>query len=416
MVEFNWVVSHSSASSLSWFQVFAEDYDYSFHNEVRKSKVGIQVVDGEGNPLANATVTLVKGRPNFPLGCAINKNILNNNAYQAWFFSRFKYTVFEDEMKWYTNEPSQGREDYSVSDAMLQLLRTRGGGVSVRGHNVFWDDPRFQPSWVPNLPPAQLSAAASRRIGSVVKKYAGQVIHWDVVNENLHFNFFEGKLGPDASAVYYRLASGLDRKATPFLNDYNTIEHKEDSASSPAKYLAKISQLRAQRYNGPLGIGLEAHFDVPDLAYVRSAIDTLASAKLPIWITELDVSPRPNQAQILGQVLNEVVSHPAVQGVVIWSAWKPGGCYKMCLTDNSFKNLPTGDVVDGVLRAMSSQGLAGTTAADGYFEASLFHGDYQVMVEHPSLEKPTVHRLEVAPTDAAAETQRMINFKLSVPV
>ncbi|VFR01589.1 unnamed protein product [Cuscuta campestris] len=431
------------------FQVYAEDYDYSFYNEsnntqteiwgdsisikeftpeqwtahqvksiekVRKSKVSFQIVDSQGNPLPNATVTVASGRPNFPLGCAINSNILNNNAYQAWFFSRFKYTVFENEMKWYSTEPSQGREDYSVSDAMLQLVQNRG--VTLRGHNVFWDDPKLLPYWVPNLTPSQLSAAASDRINSFVKRYAGQVIHWDVVNENLHHHFFEEKLGPGASADYYKLTSVLDGKATPFLNDYNTIEHQEDSYSTPSKYLDKIADLRAHGYNGPLGIGLEAHFGVPDLAYVRSAIDTLASTNLPIWITELDVSPRANQGILLEQILNELVSHPAVQGIVIWSAWKPDGCYKMCLTDNNFKNLPTGDVVDGVLKRMSGQGLGGTTTAGGYFETSLFHGDYQVMVEHPSLETPTVNPLAVTPPIAGAgeETQSVINFKVSLPV
>ncbi|KAK4375079.1 hypothetical protein RND71_005756 [Anisodus tanguticus] len=32
------------------------------------------------------------------------------------------------------------------------------------------------------------------------------------------------------------------------------------------------------------------------MPYIRSAIDVLASANLPIWITELDVSSRPNQS------------------------------------------------------------------------------------------------------------------------
>nr|GMC56781.1 endo-1,4-beta-xylanase 5-like [Ipomoea batatas]GMD27708.1 endo-1,4-beta-xylanase 5-like [Ipomoea batatas] len=376
--------------------------------KIRKTKVAIEVVDGEGKPLPNATISLIKGRPNLPFGCAINKNILNNKAYQNWFFSRFKYTVFEDEMKWYTTEPSQGREDYSAADALLRLVKARG--VAVRGQNIFWDDPNFQPSWVPKLTPTQLSAAATKRINSVVRRYAGQVIHWDVVNENLHSSFFESRLGADASARFYRTASALDGKATPFLNDFNTIEHKEDGASSPSKYLQKIAQLRAQRYSGPLGIGLEAHFDTPDLAYVRTALDTLATAKLPIWITELDVSSRPNQAQYLGQIINELSSHPAVHGIVLWSAWKPSGCYKMCLTDNNFRNLATGDVVDGVIKAMSHEGLVGTTAANGSFETSLFHGEYEVQVDHPLLDQSLVHNLTVTST---VDSERRLYFSVS---
>ncbi|KAM7275187.1 hypothetical protein ACFE04_017053 [Oxalis oulophora] len=40
----------------------------------------------------------------FPLGCAIEKNILTNQAYQNWFLSQFKYATFGNEMKWASTE------------------------------------------------------------------------------------------------------------------------------------------------------------------------------------------------------------------------------------------------------------------------------------------------------------------------
>lgn len=253
------------------------------------------MVDSQGNPLPNATISLVQGRANFPFGVAINKNILSNTAYQNWFFSRFKFTVFEDEMKWYSTEASQGKVDYSTSDAMVNLCKSKG--VSIRGQNILWDDQKFQPNWVPALSPQQLQAAAGKRVGSIVTKYRGQVIHWDVMNENLHFKFFESKLGANASTTYFRLASQFDNKTPLFLNDYNTIEVQSDGASSPANYLNMIKQIRAGAYSGPLGIGLEGHFGTPSQPYIRSGLDTLASAKLPIWITELDVRPNLNQVK-----------------------------------------------------------------------------------------------------------------------
>ncbi|KAF3668370.1 putative transcription factor bHLH84-like [Capsicum annuum] len=265
--------------------------------EIRKNKVAIQVVDAQGKPLPNATISLVQRRANFPFGVAINKNILNDSAYQNWFFSRFKYTVFEDEMKWYSTEVTQGKVDYSTSDAMVKLCKSKG--VTIRGHNILWDDPKMQPYWVRTLSPQQLFVAAGKRVGSVVAKYRGQVIHWDVVNENLHSNFFESKLGPTASATFFRLASQFDNKTPLFLNEYNTIEDQRDGASSPVNYLNKIKQIRSGGYAGPLGIGLEGHFVTP---YIRTALDTLASAKLPIWITELDVQRGPNQVRINSQI------------------------------------------------------------------------------------------------------------------
>lgn len=93
----------------------------------------------------------------------------------------------------------------------------------------------------------------------------------------------------------HRLASQFDNKTPLFLNEYNTIEVPSDGQSSPANYLNMIKQLRTGGYTGPLGIGLEGHFGAPTIAYIRAGLDTLASAKLPMWITELDVRPEQNQ-------------------------------------------------------------------------------------------------------------------------
>ncbi|KAK6933403.1 Glycoside hydrolase family 10 domain [Dillenia turbinata] len=49
-------------------------------------------------------------------------------------------------MKSYSTEPEQGKEDYSVPDAMLNF--TQQNRIEVRGHNVFREDPRFQPKWL----------------------------------------------------------------------------------------------------------------------------------------------------------------------------------------------------------------------------------------------------------------------------
>ncbi|KAG6397610.1 hypothetical protein SASPL_143780 [Salvia splendens] len=372
------------ADSIS-LQPFSKD-EWKSHQDqsiqkARKTRVRLQAVDQHGQPLANATFSIRQQRSAFPFGCAINANILQNTAYQNWFFSRFRYTVFGNDLKWYSTERSRGAEDYSTADAMVNLAKSRG--VAIRGHNVFWDDPQYQPWWANGLAPGDLRTAADHRIKAVMGRYRGKFIHWDVVNENLHFRFFESKLGPDASRRFYTTANKIDPRATPFLNDYNTIEDSRDAASSPANYLRKIWQLRAQGYKGPLGIGLEGHFPSSNLnlPYLRSAIDTLSSARLPIWVTELDVQPGPNQASYLEQLLREIHSRSSVQGIMLWSAWGPQGCYRMCLTDNNFRNLATGNVVDNfryTLRRVADS--VGTMDSDGFFEAELFHGKYQVNI------------------------------------
>ncbi|KAJ6345724.1 hypothetical protein OIU78_008391 [Salix suchowensis] len=48
----------------------------------REEKVRIQAMDEQGNPLSNVTISIQQKTLRFPFGCAMNKNILSNTAYQ----------------------------------------------------------------------------------------------------------------------------------------------------------------------------------------------------------------------------------------------------------------------------------------------------------------------------------------------
>lgn len=381
--------------------------------KAHKRNVRIQAVDTQGHPLPNATISFRQKRTSFPFGCAINKNILTNQAYQNWFTSRFTVTTFEDEMKWYSTDRLPGKPDYTVSDAMLVFAKRNR--ISVRGHNVFWEDPRYQPWWITSLRRKKLAVAAFNRVFSLMSRYKGQLISWDVVNENLHFDFYERRVARTASEIFHNWAKKADGETTLFMNEFNTIETSTDPAASAAKYVRKLREI--QRFPGNenvrWGLGVEGHFSnsKPNLAYMRASIDTLAATGLPIWITELDVSSGPKQAWYLEQILREARSHPHVNGIVMWAAWKPQGCYRMCLTDNNFRNLPTGDVVDKLLRAWGRKGLvSGTTDADGFIETSLFHGDYEVKISHPSVKNNSgfARTLNVTPTNATTKTPLLL--------
>ncbi|XP_010647914.1 endo-1,4-beta-xylanase 5 [Vitis vinifera] len=375
--------------------------------KTRKRKVRLQATDAHGNPIAGAKMAIKQNKLNFPFGSAISKYILSNTAYQNWFTSRFTVTVFENELKWYSTEWSRGKEDYSVPDAMLRFAKQHG--LAVRGHNILWDNGNNQPSWVPSLSNSELQAAVDKRINSVVRRYSGQFIGWDVVNENLHFSFFESRLGAKATGVAFQKTRQLDGRTTLFMNEYDTIEKSGKGSASPDKYLQKLREIQSfLRGGGNLGIGLEGHFRTPNIPYMRSAIDKLAAAKFPIWITELDVDP--SQPMHLDQVLREAHAHPAIHGIVMWAAWKPEGCFRMCLTDSNFKNTPTGDVVDKLLQQWTHAGLVGTTDADGFFETSLFHGDYEVAITHPTVTNSSlIHSFKVASsTDISPESALLV--------
>jgi GH35 family endo-1,4-beta-xylanase len=378
-------------------------------DKARRRTVKVVAMGADDKPMAHANVSIELLRLGFPFGNAVTKEILDLPAYEKWFTSRFSVATFENEMKWYSTEWTQNHEDYRVADSMLNLLQKYR--IKVRGHNVFWDDQNSQMQWVKPLNLAQLKAAMQKRLKSVVSRYAGKVIHWDVVNENLHFNFFETKLGPSASAQIYQQVGQLDRNPILFMNEFNTLEQPGDPNPVPAKYVSKMNQIRSYPGNDglKLGVGLESHFTTPNLPYMRSSLDTLAKLKLPMWLTEVDVVKSPNQVKYLEQVLREGFGHPNVDGIVMWAAWHAKGCYVMCLTDNSFKNLPVGDLVDKLIAEWKTHRASATTDDNGAVELDLPLGEYEFTVSHPSLKSPAVQTMTVDTSSSASEKTINVN-------
>ncbi|CAE6150566.1 unnamed protein product [Arabidopsis arenosa] len=352
--------------------------DY-FINTARKRAVTIHVSEGNGERVEGAEVTIEQISKDFPIGSAISKTILGNIPYQEWFVKRFDATVFENELKWYATEPDQGKLNYTLADKMMNFVRANR--IIARGHNIFWEDPRYNPNWVRNLTGEDLRSAVNRRIKSLMTRYRGEFVHWDVSNEMLHFDFYESRLGNNASYGFFAAAREIDSLATLFFNDFNVVETCSDEKSTVDEYIARVREL--QRYDGIRmdGIGLEGHFTTPNVALMRAILDKLATLQLPIWLTEIDISSsldHRTQAIYLEQVLREGFSHQSVNGIMLWTALHPNGCYQMCLTDDKFRNLPAGDVVDQKLLEWKTREVKATTDDHGSFSFFGFLGEYRV--------------------------------------
>ncbi|KAF3963221.1 hypothetical protein CMV_012369 [Castanea mollissima] len=362
-------------------------------SKIRKSKVRFKVIHANKTAMQGAIVSIKQLKSNFPFGCGMNYRILESTDYQNWFASRFKFTTFTNEMKWYGTEKIQGQENYTVPDAMVKF--SKQNGISIRGHNIFWDNPKQQPNWVKSLSSDDLRKAVEKRINSVVSRYRGQLIAWDVVNENLHFRYFEDKLGENASAVFYSKAYQLDPNTNMFMNEYGTINGGDEKAS-PANYKKKIEEILQYPGNEKilLAIGLQGNFGSgqPNLAYMRSSLDILGATGLPIWLTEVSVGVAKDidQAQHLEDILREGYSHPAVKGIVMFAGPIAANFKEMPLADTNFKNTPAGDVVDKLLHEWKHCQAQEFTADDkGFVDVLLFHGDYNVTVQHTQANSST---------------------------
>uniref|UniRef100_A0A2N9HCS1 GH10 domain-containing protein n=1 Tax=Fagus sylvatica TaxID=28930 RepID=A0A2N9HCS1_FAGSY len=351
-------------------------------NTQRKRAVTIHVSDKHGDKLQGAAINIEQVSKDFPFGSAIAKTILGNLPYQNWFVKRFNAAVFENELKWYATEPDQGKVNYTVADQMLEFVRANQ--IIARGHNIFWEDPKYAPQWVRDLTGPELQSAVNSRIQSLMNKYKEEFIHWDVSNEMLHFDFYEQRLGPNATLHFYEIAHMSDPLATLFMNEFNVVETCSDVNSTVDTY---ISRLRELQRGGVFmdGIGLEGHFTIPNPPLMRAILDKLATLGLPIWLTEVDISNKLDkeaQAIYLEIVLREGFSHPSVNGIMLWTALHPNGCYEMCLTDSNFQNLPAGDVVDKLLKELQTGVVEGQTDDHGSYSFYGFLGEYQVSVTY----------------------------------
>lgn len=73
------------------------------------------------------------------------------------------------------------------------------------------------------------------------------------------------------------------------MNDYNVVQTCYDINSTVDAYISKLRDLK-QCGIFMDGIGLEGHFTVPNPPLIRAVLDKLAILKLPIWLTEVDIS------------------------------------------------------------------------------------------------------------------------------
>ncbi|GFP89033.1 endo-1 4-beta-xylanase a, partial [Phtheirospermum japonicum] len=377
-------VSVSSASIQPFTRQQWEKNQQRVINTERKRTTTLHVSDVDGNKLHGAKVVVNQVSRDFPFGTAISALILGNKQYQKWFLERFNAAVFENELKWNETEPQRGKVNYTIPDQMLQLLRTKQ--ITVRGHNVLWESHNMVPPWAKNLTTSELKSAVRSRIHSVMKRYKNEFVHWDVNNEMLPWDFYEQRLGLNASVEIFRAAQGLDPRARMFMNEFNVLENCNGQCAVD-KYVERLRELVDNGVSN-FGIGLQSHFYVPNPALIRGVIDKLATLKLPIWLTELDISKKIDDEQLkakyLEVALREGFSHPSVNGIMLWTAWHPNeaDCYRTCLQDDKFKNHPTGDTVDKLLKEWQTRKVKGKTDRHGIFNFSGFLGDYKVIVKH----------------------------------
>jgi endo-1,4-beta-xylanase len=230
----------------------------------------------------------------------------------------------ENDGKWGSVEATQGVFTFTNLDADYNFAIANG--FKFKFHNLVWG--AQQPSWLTSLSQAQQLAAVQTWISTVGARYPKT---WavDVVNEPIHTppSYMaalggSGTTGWDWVINAFTMARAAFPNSMLLINEFGT----EQEPTTRATYLQIVALLKARGLID--GIGVQGHYfnlDNMSPTDVQTALDSYATAGLPVYISELDMTGQGSASGTDAGQLAEFQSlfpviwnHPAVQGVTTW--------------------------------------------------------------------------------------------------
>ncbi len=366
--------------------------------ELRVSPLNIIVRDANGRPVPDARVKARLDRPEFIFGSEIDTEWIMKDTPDA---ERYRQTSLElfctltpgsglKWHRWFFPTASPGRR-WTRDETLKALDWLYAQDVRVKGHVLVWGGWGFTPRPVREMSD---KAERDRRLPGMIEDFIRQVTAatkdrleiWEVLNEPLNEPDYINLLGEEAAAGWFKLARELAPQAQLFINDYRMLTGGE-SRDMVEKYLALIARLRA--HGAPIdGIGIQGHFgqQMPGIPSIKADMDLLASAGLPIHITEFDINTTDEalQADFTRDFLILCYSHPGFTGFINWGYWE--GTHWLPLAamyrkDWSIK--PNGQVWRDLVLGEWRTRIDATTSPSGEVAARGHRGRYRIEITTP---------------------------------
>lgn len=211
---------------------------------------------------------------------------------------QFNALTAENDMKWERLQPQPGQFDFEAADALVAFAAEHH--MDLTGHVLLWHSQT--PDWVftdgagGDASREQLLGRLERHMKTVMKRYAGRIQAWDVVNEalnedgSLRDSPWRRILGDDYVVQAFRLAHATDPDVRLVYNDYNLFK--------PEKRAGAVRLVRSIQAAGvPIhAVGMQGHYSLgypESLQEVQDSIRAFGALGVQVEITELDVSVLP---------------------------------------------------------------------------------------------------------------------------
>jgi endo-1,4-beta-xylanase len=210
----------------------------------------------------------------------------------------------ENCMKPQPTHPAEDTYNWKTPDALVQWCQDNN--MKVWGHTLVWHAQTGRWFFEPGADgqPVTRELAMERlqkHIMTVVGRYKGRVMGWDVVNEaiadggtgeteNLRTSSWYKVIGPDVLTLAFQWAHEADPGAQLYYNDYNI---EQGAVQNKGKHASSMLLLKRLLQEGaPInGVGIQGHWHLDtNIADVEKAITDYESLGLKVSISELDVT------------------------------------------------------------------------------------------------------------------------------
>jgi len=371
----------------------------------------VQVTDGEGKPIAGATVTIEQTRHAFLFGCNIFRwgrcrTEQQEQRYQKHFKEVFNYATLP--FYWWGYEVQRGRPNHEYRQRVAEWCRANG--ITPKGHPLAWN--HGEPKWLP-AEPAKVIRLQVARVADCVSRFVGLIDVWDVVNEATHFDRPRLRtLAPKLTRAWERVgrvefarrcfvaARKANPKALLLINDYRTDEAYE-------KVIERLVDARGRRLYDVIGIQSHMHGGVWPVHKTWEVCERFKRFGVPLHFTEVTIlsgepgweltKKRPGfkwestpeglkrQAEQAEQFYTVLFSHPAVEAITWWDfsdqgAWQraPAGWL-----DRDMNPKPVFETMRRLIKQRWWTRLERTTDGRGEVAFRGFRGEYRVTVHTP---------------------------------
>ncbi len=271
-------------------------------------------------------VNIQQQRHAFPFGTAISRKAFNGDMaasdvekYLDTLETYFNAGVVENAMKWKNIEPEKDQYSFTNADKIADWCAEKN--IELRGHTVFWgrlENNWGVPAWQETVGDAELRTRIREHARVVIQRYKDQFLEWDLLNEPVHWKWYENQLGQGIHGDMFRWAHAEHPEAKLYVNDFDIVNGSSD-------YVDYVNLIKGWLADGvPVhGIGAQGHFfRTADASDVWNALEALKELELPIKITEFDAGGRElRQAKQLEAVYRTAFAHPSIVGITAWGFW-----------------------------------------------------------------------------------------------